>query len=105
MVERETKGGYPSGDVPASALGPFPEVLTRPAIQTAAPLPTAPKVPILACPKCGEPDTTMRWCSGGYSLAHGSCETSEDHFHRGCPRCTHRWKTFDVLDSDVRREP
>lgn len=32
MSERKTKGGYPSGDVPAGELGPFPEVLARPAM-------------------------------------------------------------------------
>lgn len=31
MSDRKTKGGYESADIPASELGPFPEVLTRPA--------------------------------------------------------------------------
>ena len=71
----------------------FPESLKRPA--TGA---EAPRVPNLVCPKCGEPETTMRFCSGGYSIKWGMCMVGTgEHFHRDCPRCTHRWVTYDVL--------
>lgn len=36
MNDRKTKGGYPSADIPVSELGPFPEVLTRPAFDSPA---------------------------------------------------------------------
>jgi ssDNA-binding Zn-finger/Zn-ribbon topoisomerase 1 len=99
MPDRETKGGHPSGDTPVSELL-VPDVLMWPALGMAPPEPqdAAPRVPNLPCPKCGEPDTTMRWCAGGYSLAHGMCVETVDHFHRGCPRCAYRWTSFDILD-------
>lgn len=100
MPERRTKGGYESADIPASAM-PFPDAFTRPAMGTRAPGPqdAAPRVPNLACPKCGEPDTGMRWCNGTYSLTFGMCldDKRGEHFHRDCSRCKHRWVTRDVL--------
>lgn len=74
----------------ASEILAMPEAFKRPA--------EAPRVPDLPCPKCGEPDTSMRFCNGGYSLSWGMCVgAAEQHFHRGCPRCKHRWTTHDVL--------
>lgn len=109
MAEHRTKGGYESGTMSASQLlTGFPEVLKRPGADCLAPTEpqdTPPKVPILPCPKCGEPDTTIHWCEGGYSIVLGHCGESADHFHRGCDRCGHRWKTFDVLDSGTTPAP
>lgn len=103
MAERRTKGGHMAADVPASAL-PFPEVLTRPGAGVVVPVPqdAPPRVPTLPCPKCGETDTKMRWCSGSYSMHWGACTVQEpgDHFHRACPRCTHKWTTYDTLSQD-----
>jgi predicted RNA-binding Zn-ribbon protein involved in translation (DUF1610 family) len=64
------------------------------------PVKAPPRVGKLPCPKCGDPDTSMRWCAGGYSIQHGHCTISvHEHFHRGCPNCGHRWLTYDVLDA------
>lgn len=110
MADRKTKGGYESGDTPASELlERFPDVLFQPGAgvapktvtqrSTDEPKDAAPKVPLLPCPKCGEPDTAMRWCAGGYSIGYGHCVTTvKDHFHRECPNCRYGWKTFDTLD-------
>ena len=101
MAEHRTKGGYESGTMTASELiGNFPESLKRPAMGAAPePQDTPPRVPNLPCPKCGEADTGMRYCDGGWTLAWGSCDANEaaEHFHRRCPRCSHRWATRDVL--------
>lgn len=102
MAEHCTKGGYESADIPASELGPFPNVLTRPGMGTATPEPqdAVPHVPNLPCPKCGETGTTMRYCDGSYTLTWGMCgdRTGTDgHFHRACTRCTCQWVTYDVL--------
>jgi hypothetical protein len=101
VSERRTKGGYESGDTPVSEmLARFPDVLLRPGAGAVVPEPqdAAPRVPNLACPKCGEPETAMRFCSGGYSIKWGMCMAGAgEHFHRDCPRCTHRWATYDVL--------
>ena len=103
MVERRTRGGYESGSMTASEmLENFPESFKRPATEPAPePQDAPPRVPNLPCPKCGNADTTMRFCSGGYSLTWGMCadHAPAGHFHRDCPRCTHRWTTYDVLDA------
>lgn len=100
MTDRRTRGGHESGDTPVSELL-VPEVLFRPGLGMAAPEPqdAAPRVPDLPCTKCGELDTMMRFCSGQYTLHWGSCDAKGDaeHFHRECPRCKHRWTTYDVL--------
>jgi hypothetical protein len=101
MGDGKTKGGYVSGDTTVSELS-VPEVLLRPGLgmATQEPQDTPPRVPILACPKCGESDTTMRWCDGGYSLRHGMCSGQDrNHFHRGCGRCGYSWISNDTLDS------
>lgn len=96
-------GGHESGSMTVSEmLEHFPESLKRPVAGATEPEPqdAAPRVPILACPKCGEPDTTMRWCDGLYSLTWGMCADKDgDHFHRDCKRCKYRWITHDTLDA------
>jgi hypothetical protein len=103
MTQRRTKGGHESGAMSASELlARFPEVSTQPGLGAVAPEPqdAAPRVPDLPCPKCGEPDTSMRFCNGGYSLSWGMCMgDAGEHFHRDCSRCKHRWITYDVLDA------
>lgn len=99
MGERKTRGAHVSADIQVSEL-PVPEVLFRPGagMPRSAPQDAAPRVPNLPCPKCGTPDTTMRFCDGGYSLSWGMCMgDAGEHFHRDCPRCKHRWSTHDVL--------
>lgn len=95
-------GGYESGSMTVSEmLEHFPEALKRPGAGVATPEPqdAPPRVPTLPCLKCGEPDTTMRYCDGRYSLTWGVCaDKGGDHFHRGCPRCTRKWITHDTLD-------
>ena len=96
--------GYESGTMSASEMAAnFPEVLKRPGAGVVVPEPqdAPPRVPLLACPKCGEPETTMRWCGGGYSIGWGMCFAASppDHFHRECTnRCHYKWVTYDTLD-------
>jgi hypothetical protein len=61
------------------------------------------RVPDQPCPKCGGTDTTMR-----YQPACGvpDCINSHrEHFARGCRRCHHEWKTYDMLTIEEGTHP
>ena len=58
------------------------------------------RLPDPPCPKCGHPDTAMRYCDGKpltRQIGDRCLEREPDHFHRRCKRCHYQWQTGDVL--------
>jgi hypothetical protein len=72
------------------------------------PVPPAPRVPDLPCPKCGHTGVSIAYCDACDRRPYTSsirkyeddyCSHGDvDHFHRACRRCTYRWKTEDALN-------